>query len=117
MAKQRFAASGTDRHITQWTRELGYPSIQRPRADLNDLQPLVLAFHVQRGTPCRSARELVLDLRASRDFAAGELGLMTAAGVVAVDLSQGVAPGCFLVRAVAPVKRGHFGKFAETHHT
>ena len=66
-------------------------------------------------TPTSSKGTLVLELRACRDFTAGELGLMTPLGVVGVDLSQGVAAGCFLVRAVAPVRRGQFGQFVETH--
>jgi hypothetical protein len=67
--------------------------------------------------PPFSKRELVLELRARDEFVEGELGLASPQGVVAVDLSLGVPPGCFLVRAVAKVSSGQFGKFVETAHS
>jgi hypothetical protein len=66
--------------------------------------------------PRCSDRALVLDLLARDEFAEGELGLATPRGVVAIDVWLGAAPDCFLVRAVAEVKSGRFGRFVETIH-
>jgi hypothetical protein len=63
--------------------------------------------------PSSPYQNIVLELRAAKSFTEGELGIVRTVGVVAVDLSRGVEPRCFLVRALTSVRRGQFGTFVE----